>query len=190
MESMDVALHEPGSIARQERATHQPPTVRERLQTRFSRRRLDRELADGCAPAGSPIHTLRAIELSDPSVRREVAAQLRHVVADAGQLYEVLHPVRLRRSTVLVSLRRGEVMRWREGLLGLADRLEDPVVSPAGVARARVVLSDGAGPLYNVYPARSLGETIWWIADGLDADPESPPEVPSPAARPERALDR
>jgi hypothetical protein len=190
MESMDVALHEPGSLARQERATYQPPAIRRRLQARFSRRRLDQDLADGRVPAGSLVHALRARQLTDSSLRREVAARLRDVVEDAGQLNEVLHPVRLRRTTVFVSLRRGEVMRWREGLLGLADRLEDPVVGAAGVARARVVLSDGAGPLYNVYPARSLGEAIWWIADGLDADPESPLEAPSPAAPSERVLDR
>lgn len=63
-------------------------------------------------------------------------------------------------------------MPWREGLLGLADRLEQPVpVNPCGVARTLVLLSDGAGPLYNPAPERSIGEAIWWVVDGLEPCP-------------------
>jgi hypothetical protein len=80
----------------------------------------------------------------------------------------VLTPVRLHGSTVLVSLRQDEVRAWQEGLLGLAQRLEgDAPVNPCGVARARVTLTDGAGPLYNPDPVRELGATVWWVADGL-----------------------
>jgi hypothetical protein len=64
------------------------------------------------------------------------------------------------------------VLPWREALLGLAERLERPEpVNPCGVARALIVLRDGGGPLYVPEAARSVGESVWWIADGLDPCP-------------------
>lgn len=67
---------------------------------------------------------------------------------------------------------RTAVLPWREGLLGLADRLEqtDPV-SPCGVARVLALLTDGAGPFYSPAPERSIGEALWWVADGLQLCP-------------------
>ena len=60
------------------------------------------------------------------------------------------------------------VLSWREGLLGLAERLEAPdPISATAVARALMLLCDGAGPLYQDDTERSLGEAIWWIADGM-----------------------
>lgn len=75
-----------------------------------------------------------------------------------------------------VPLSRRAVLPWREGLLGLAERLEGPnPVNPAGVARVLVLLTDGTGPLYNPAAADRMGDAMWWIADGLalavDADP-------------------
>lgn len=68
-------------------------------------------------------------------------------------------------------LRRAEVLAWREGLLGLADWLDNRgPVSPRGVSRAR--FSSPTGPLYNPRAPRLLGETIWWTADGLQPDSE------------------
>ena len=53
--------------------------------------------------------------------------------------------------------------------MGLVERLEKPgSVGPCGVARARVLASDGMGPLYNPASERSISEAISWIADGLD----------------------
>jgi hypothetical protein len=52
--------------------------------------------------------------------------------------------------------------------LGLAERLERPVeVNPTGVARVLMLLTDGSGPLYNPARDRSVGEALWWVADGL-----------------------
>jgi hypothetical protein len=64
------------------------------------------------------------------------------------------------------------VIVWQEALLGLAEQLEQPVqLNPRGVTRVHLLLTDGAGPLYNPAPERSLGEAIWWIADGLQSCP-------------------
>jgi hypothetical protein len=147
------------------------PLVR-RLRVWLGRWRLDRELADGWPSQSSDLHALRAWQLAERSVRHQVAASLRRVVDDAEQPYVVLSSPSLRRAGALVSLCSTEVLDWTDGLLGLADRLDGPApVSPRGVARARVLLFDGTGPLYNPSPRRLLGETIWWIADGLQRMP-------------------
>jgi len=63
---------------------------------------------------------------------------------------------------------RPSVLAWREALLGLAERLEQPVpLDPCGVARALVLLTDGGGPFYNAGADGSMSEAVWWIADGL-----------------------
>jgi hypothetical protein len=157
-------LHRPGSDPKR----HKRQSVVQRLRVRFTRSRLDQELADGCSAERSPLHALRARQLADPAVRSAVATALRHVVQDAMEPYAVLTPVRLRRTAVLVSLRQDEVREWRQGVRGLVERLEgSAAVNPSGVARARMLLTDGAGPLYNPNAERDLGETLWWIADGL-----------------------
>jgi hypothetical protein len=175
MASMDV-IETPllGSSAGPQRRELQRPGLGQQFRVRLQRPRLDREFADGCSPERSPLHARRARQLTDPRLRSDVAGSLRHIVQDAAEPDAVLAPVRLRRSIVLVSLRQEEVRTWREGLLGLAHRLDGPAaVSPCGVARAMSLLADGAGPLYNPDPRRSLGETIWWIADGLALLPHS-----------------
>ena len=65
-----------------------------------------------------------------------------------------------------------EVRPCRDALLGLADLLEQAGYSDAcGLARARWLITDGAGPLYCDRTDRSLIEAIWWIADGLSLAP-------------------
>jgi hypothetical protein len=91
--------------------------------------------------------------------RRRIARALRALVkrVDRPQLLSSAVPVSRR-----------AVLPLREGLLGLADRLERPdPVNPCGVARALVLLTDGGGPLYDRGPAGSVRDAVWWIADGL-----------------------
>jgi hypothetical protein len=91
--------------------------------------------------------------------RRRLAGALRGVVAEAERPRVALSPV---------PVRRGEVLAWRHGLLGLAERLERATaVSACGVARARVLVTDGTGPLYSPSAQQRLGEAIWGIADGF-----------------------
>ena len=58
------------------------------------------------------------------------------------------------------------------GSSGLAERLEarEPVNS-CGVARARLLVRDGAGPLDNPTPDRLFADALWWIAEGLQLCP-------------------
>ena len=79
-----------------------------------------------------------------------------------------------------VPLCRRAIWPWREGLLGLAERLERPgPINPCGVARVLELLTDGTGPLYNPRAARSMGEAVWRIADGLQ--PRDKPALRRPA---------
>lgn len=140
-----------------------PGQVRLRVRIRVWWRRwwLDRELADGRSPGSSRDLSVRAMQLVGAAARREVACSLRRVVLDAERPCESV-------VWATVPLRRGVIVRWREGLLGLAERLEarEPV-NPCGVARARLLVCDGTGPLYNPTPERSFEDALWWIADGL-----------------------
>lgn len=93
--------------------------------------------------------------------RRRTARALRGVVREACE-----RPGLPFAPAIPVSRR--AVLTWRQGLLGLADRLERPEpVNPCGVARALVLLTDGVGPLYDPGRSRSMGDAVWWIADGL-----------------------
>jgi hypothetical protein len=120
-------------------------------------------LAYGVACTTPEERALRARQLADPSTRRGLARSRRELSADAegGRVA----------FSAAVPIDRRAVGPWREALLGLAERLEQPVeVNPSGVARVLVLLTDGAGPLYNPGRDRSIGEAIWWVADGLALD--------------------
>jgi hypothetical protein len=104
---------------------------------------------------------MRAEQLADPVVHRRLARALRGVVGDLDR-----PPVSAIQAAVPV--RHTALMPWREALLGLAERLEGPgPVNPRGVARLRVLLTDGLSPLYISYAGRTIGDAIWWVADGL-----------------------
>ena len=63
-------------------------------------------------------------------------------------------------------------MRWREALLGIAERLESPnPLSPTAVARVLALVSDGTGPLYASATGEALGAAVWGVADALRACP-------------------
>jgi hypothetical protein len=139
------------------------PTLAQRLRVHLHRGRLDQQIAEGFDPAAFEDRALRARQLGGVPARRRVARSLRDVVKAAER------PAPLS-SAVPVSRR--AVLQWREALLGLAERLERPEpVNPCGVARALVVLTNGGGPLYVREAAGSMGESVWWIADGLDPCP-------------------
>jgi len=134
-----------------------------RVRVHLHRGRLDRQLADGLAPDAFDDRALRAAQLAGMPTRREVARSLRRLVKHAERPAGVV-------VSAAVPVRRHSVLAWREALLGLADRLEQPVpVDPCGVARALVVLTDGGGPFYDARADHSISDAVWWIADGLQA---------------------
>ncbi len=123
------------------RHTAERPRARDRLAARLCRHRLDRALAGDPVPPARAGLALRARMLADPAVRSALGRQLRRVVEDAT-LGHASSGVRIRPS-------RPDVLGAAYELDALADRLQAPdPVATQGVAQARLLLIDGAGPLY------------------------------------------
>jgi hypothetical protein len=121
------------------------------------RDRLDRALLAGADPVTTPELTLRAFQLTRPPSRAALAASLEGAIATAE--------VRRRRSPAAAPLARQAIAAARPELEALASALrEDAVVAPRGVLLARLLLSDGSGPLYADYGPRRLrdatGDTL------------------------------
>lgn len=103
---------------------------------------LDGELARGHPPEASARLALRAQQLVRMRSRRDLADSIRRLLARAARPDASRWPP----ATV-----RWERVRATAGeFRALADRLLSPAPLPArGVAQARVLLGDGAGPLYS-----------------------------------------
>jgi len=105
---------------------------------RLQRHRLDRVLAGGSDPDGDRHLRHRARKITGAGFRHRLAERLECLVRDADGSPPWQSPVRwaeVRASSILI--------------LVLAESLRAPiVVSPQGVARAVLLLDDGAGALY------------------------------------------
>ena len=143
---------------------HPTASVLLRLSVRLRRRGLDSQLAGGVEPCGSPALKLRAWQLVQPASRRRVATALRRTVLQA-------HDHRVNGLSSIVPVSRHAVAECSQGLLGVADAIEQfDRVNACGIARALDLITDGTGPLYNPAAERLLGAAVWSIADGLHAD--------------------
>jgi hypothetical protein len=113
--------------------------LRDRLRARLQAGSLDRRLAEGAAPEASVALALHAARVYGPSQRQLLADSLTRLsnVSDSTS-------ARLR-----VPVDREAVRRARNELHAVADRLiADAPVSVRGVARVRLLIADGTGPLY------------------------------------------
>jgi hypothetical protein len=132
----------PGSLGR----------VVDRARARVSAAALDRELAHGVARDATPALELRARALSQPPVRCELGDQLRRIVSQAHQPPGPSARIRARRAGVLAA---------EDELRLLASRLHSRQrVAVVGIAKVRVLLSDGSGPLYYRDSEQDLGAVI------------------------------
>jgi len=137
------------------------PSLGLRLSVLLHRRRLDEQLAEGCGRGVADELTLRAHQLSDPVHRAGLAGALRRIVERAerpsGGLSSTVPPCR------------DAVIERREGLLGLADRLDGAAsMSASAVARVELLLQDGTGPLFSARADRSIADGLWWVADAWE----------------------
>jgi hypothetical protein len=115
------------------------PRLVSRLLARVNRLELDRALADGADPAGSPMLAARAAQLAGRRNRERLAAALERVTLTVDDL-----PRRVRTPPL-----RGAVRANRSELLELAAILRDEgVVYAGGIAAAELVVIDGTGPAY------------------------------------------
>ena len=115
--------------------------------------RLDRQLANGASPDKTELLALRAQLLVRPATRRRIARTF------AGVLQEATVPCPRHSSRVPVQAE--SVRTSADAIQALIDRLETPAPLAAhGIAHARLLLEDGAGPLYDPCSRHQLRATI------------------------------
>jgi hypothetical protein len=122
---------------------------------------LDASLARGISPDTSAPLSMRAHRLIGLASRRKLARQIRDVIGLARRPHH--------RLDAGIHVCTEQVMLCRETIEALADRLEalDPV-DCMGVAQARVLLHDGAGPLYHGARAQRLEASLQAALDALE----------------------
>lgn len=136
---------------RAERGAPSAPALRARALAQLRQTALDQRLADGESCASDRELTARAWQITRPAARKRLASALDAVRAEAKRS----RPQRQRGAVVPIC--RAEVEVARDELERLAERLRDPrPVRPRGVALARLLLSDGNGPLYVPSPNDEL----------------------------------
>jgi hypothetical protein len=141
-----------------------PARLRERLAARLAPTRLDVQLAQGAEPEARAALALRAHSLGETRTRTALAHSLQHVLDDAR---DASPPRRGQVATL-----RADVLAAGDQLERLVERLLDPgIVAARGLAHVRMLLSDGAGPLY----FRGAGQDLAGAA--ADALAELEPEL-------------
>jgi hypothetical protein len=119
---------------------------------------LDRAIAAGAEPDGSPILAARSAQLAAMKTRRRVAADLERVAARAAE--------RCGRFRTLPSPE--AVGRNREELMALARTLrEDGAAYARGIALLELVVTDGAGPAYTDPDGVALARRLRQARDRL-----------------------
>jgi hypothetical protein len=128
-----------------------------RLRALAGRIELDRRLAAGAWPDGSRELACRARTLTGWRARHAYADGLERIVAEAEA-----PPHRLGSA---VPVDREEVLAARTELLRLAAALRaEPSPPVRAVAAASLLLTDGAGPVFNPYPPGTLREATFQAA--------------------------
>ncbi len=115
--------------------------LRDRLIVRARAHALDTELARGTSAEASARLALRAQQLVRMRTRRDLARGIQRILAQAGLPDAASRPP--------APVCRDRVRAAAAEFAALADRLLSPAPLPArGVAQARLLLTDGGGPVY------------------------------------------
>ena len=141
-------------------ATVRPPGWRVRLMAYLRRWSLDEALAEGARPDSDPALRWRARQLTSIAERRAIARALNGAIkrADRPERWSAAAPVA-----------HASVRAARESLDGLAHDLVRPgEVSARGVAAARVLVADGASPLWGNSEPRDLLDAVEAARIGLN----------------------
>ena len=124
---------------------------------------LDRRVADGVDPSHSPIYAARSRRLTGEKSRRTLARSLERLVEEADA------PPRRPSLSSAVRPSRARVHEARPQLLMLASRLRGgAAVDPRGLAAIRVLLTDGAGPVYTNGDPETLKRRLETIEDWIE----------------------
>jgi hypothetical protein len=139
--------------------------IPEPIALHFASARLDAELAAGATAEASALHARRARMLVAPRARRSLARSWEHLLSIAAQPPRGL--------SGRVPIRRARVLQAEAEIRALIDALNASGPVPAqGVALARQLLTDGAGPVYNRAASDDLAERVAQAA--LELDPARP----------------
>jgi hypothetical protein len=134
----------------------------DRLLVRWRSFRLDRDLADGALPDATMELALRARTLVGMPTRRGLARSVRHMLAVSTRPPSPGYPP--------VPVCRDRVRACSAEFEELIRRLLAPWPVPAqGVAKARLLLTDGGGPLYRRASPDDLRSRVLEAADALAA---------------------
>jgi hypothetical protein len=149
-----------------------PPSVASRSHTphplapvlaQLAASHLDRRVADGVDPSHSPIYAARSRRLGAEKSRRMLARSLERLVEEADasprppSLSSAVRPSRAR------------IHEARPQLLMLASRLRaDAAVNPRCLAALRVLLTDGAGPVYTHGDPEALKRSLETIENWIE----------------------
>ncbi len=137
-----------------------PAGITSRLLARLSGQSLDRRLAIGEAPESGRLLAVRAQQLVALRGRRELARHWEPLL-DAAR--------RPPRSGARALLSRDRILAAEADVRELAAQLRAPLpVRAAGVAAARVLLTDATGPLYNRRNGTALTAQLREITAQLD----------------------
>jgi hypothetical protein len=140
------------------------PRLRDRLAARLGAGHLDGALARGVDPEEDPALALRARRLLAPRTRAALGRHVQDVLGDAqGRDGAVITRIRPRRAAVLEAA---------DELDAVAQRLLEPrPVSARGVARVRLLLTDGCSPLYFPAAGETLCAAVAAALSGLEPQP-------------------
>jgi hypothetical protein len=131
----------------------------DRIVARLRATNLDHQLASGTSPESSVPIALHAARLSRPKQSRRLAASLREVAAAARGARRTRAPIN--RESVRLAMAELET---------LAERLEsDEPLDVRGIAQLRVLLGDGAGPLYHRTTPRLLQRELTSVLVACDS---------------------
>ena len=134
----------------------------DRLLVRWHSFRIDSDLADGAMPDATIELALRAQTLVGMPTRRGLARSVRHMLAVSTRPPSPSYPP--------VPVCRDRVRACSAEFEELIRRLLAPWPVPAqGVAKARLLLTDGGGPLYRRASPDDLRSRVLEAADALAA---------------------
>jgi hypothetical protein len=147
------------TLAPEGRRTVQVP-IRIAVGARIFGTTLDDKLANGCTPETSRLLAARAQLINASANRRKLAENWLDLIICAREARELLSPK--------IPLIRERIIEARTDIESLADALRAPIPTVHGVAMARSLLVDGAGPIYNRDCSVDLGSALWGIIATLD----------------------
>ena len=155
VERLSVAAMSSIELSHPHAAARKPP-IRPflRLHVLVHRGRLDRLIAEGQDPTTDPRLSLRAAQLGRPALRATLARSLLNAVRSIENSAISRFP------SPHIPVDAASVRACSPELYDLARALTDVTASARGVAITRVLITDGASPLYVGGPPNRLREVL------------------------------